>query len=41
MTLYIFLLFAGLLGGFLAGLIGIGGGVIYIFVLETEVDHCN
>lgn len=34
MTLYIFLLFAGLLGGFLAGLIGIGGGVIYIFVLE-------
>lgn len=34
MTLYIFLLLAGLLGGFLAGLIGIGGGVIYIFVLE-------
>ena len=36
MTLLYFLLFlAGLLGGFLAGLIGIGGGVIYVFVLEV------
>ncbi|MCP4522578.1 MAG: sulfite exporter TauE/SafE family protein [Cytophagales bacterium] len=32
--LYFLLFLAGLLGGFLAGLIGIGGGVIYIFILE-------
>lgn len=34
MTLYFLLFLAGIIGGFLAGLIGIGGGVIYIFILE-------
>lgn len=33
MLLYILLFIFGLLGGFFAGLIGIGGGVIYIFIL--------
>lgn len=33
MGLYILLFFMGLLGGFLAGLIGIGGGVMYVLVL--------
>ncbi len=34
MILYFLLFLAGIIGGFLAGLIGIGGGVIYIFILE-------
>lgn len=33
MLLYLLLFFFGLIGGFFAGLIGIGGGVIYIFIL--------
>jgi uncharacterized protein len=33
MLYYIILLLTGLLGGFLAGLIGIGGGIIYVLVL--------
>jgi len=33
MLYYLILLLAGLLGGFLAGLIGIGGGIIYVLVL--------
>lgn len=33
MELYLLLFLMGLLGGFLAGLIGIGGGVMYVFVL--------
>lgn len=32
--LYLALFVVGLLGGFLSGLIGIGGGVIYVFILE-------
>ena len=31
--LSIILLFVGLLGGFLSGLLGIGGGIIYVFTL--------
>ena len=31
--IYALLLLTGLLGGFLAGLVGIGGGLIYIFAL--------
>lgn len=33
MELYILLFLVGLIGGFLAGLIGIGGGVMYVLVL--------
>ena len=33
MWYYLILLLTGLLGGFLAGLIGIGGGIIYVLVL--------
>ena len=33
MFYYLILLLTGLLGGFLAGLIGIGGGIIYVLVL--------
>jgi uncharacterized membrane protein YfcA len=33
MLYYLILLVTGLLGGFLAGLIGIGGGIIYVLVL--------
>lgn len=33
MLLYLLLFLFGLVGGFFAGLIGIGGGVIYIFIL--------
>lgn len=35
MQIYLILLLAGLLGGFLAGLLGIGGGLIYIFALTA------
>lgn len=37
--LYILLFCMGLFGGFLAGLIGIGGGVMYIFVLPYILNH--
>lgn len=32
--LYLFLIIAGLAGGVLAGMLGIGGGLVYVFVLE-------
>ncbi len=32
--LWLLLIASGLLGGFLAGLLGVGGGTIYVFVLE-------
>lgn len=32
--LYLFLFFLGLIGGFLAGLLGVGGGLIYIIILQ-------
>jgi uncharacterized membrane protein YfcA len=36
----ILLLFvAGLLGGFIAGLVGIGGGIIYIFIIPQALRH--
>lgn len=34
---FIFLFGAGLLGGFIAGLVGIGGGVIYVFILPIAL----
>ncbi len=41
MTIYLILFFAGLLGGFLAGLLGIGGGLIYIFALTTLFEFLD
>lgn len=35
LTSYALLIVAGLLGGFLAGLLGVGGGVIFVFVLSV------
>lgn len=33
-SLYLFLFILGLIGGFLAGLLGVGGGLIYIIILQ-------
>jgi uncharacterized membrane protein YfcA len=35
---YILLIIAGLFGGFLAGLLGVGGGVIFVFVLSLYFE---
>jgi len=35
----LFLLLAGLAGGFISGLLGIGGGVIYVFVLKLTAPY--
>lgn len=37
--LYFLLFLMGLAGGFLAGLIGIGGGIMYIFILPYLLNH--
>ena len=37
----IYLLIAGLMGGILAGLLGIGGGVIYILILESSLKKAG
>ncbi len=36
---YILLFVAGLAGGFIAGLIGIGGGIIYVLVIPAALHH--
>ena len=41
MTIYLILFCAGLLGGFLAGLLGIGGGLIYIFALTSLFTYLD
>jgi uncharacterized membrane protein YfcA len=38
---YFFLCLIGLIGGFLAGLIGIGGGVLYILILPYLLIELN
>ena len=38
-TLYIGLIVAGLGGGFLAGFLGIGGGIVYILILPVALQH--
>ena len=38
-TLYSILIVAGLGGGFLAGFLGIGGGIIYILILPAVLRH--
>ncbi|MFY0674526.1 MAG: sulfite exporter TauE/SafE family protein [Bacteroidia bacterium] len=35
---YVLLIIAGLFGGFLAGLLGVGGGVIFVFVLSLYFE---
>lgn len=37
MISFIFLVLAGLLGGFIAGLVGIGGGVVYVFIIPITL----
>lgn len=39
MLSFLFLFLAGLLGGFIAGLVGIGGGVIYIFIIPITLNY--
>jgi uncharacterized membrane protein YfcA len=36
---FFFLFVAGLVGGFLGGLLGIGGGIIYIIVIPASLQH--
>jgi len=36
---FLFLFVAGLVGGFLGGLLGIGGGIIYIIVIPVSLQH--
>lgn len=36
---YIYLFLAGICGGFLAGLLGIGGGILYILILPLALMH--
>ena len=38
---YLLLVIAGLLGGFLAGLLGVGGGVIFVFVLTIFFEKAQ
>ena len=38
-TYYLYLFIAGTVGGFLSGLLGIGGGIIYILVIPTVLLH--
>jgi uncharacterized protein len=36
---FLYLFTAGILGGFIAGLIGIGGGVVYIFIIPVALRY--
>jgi uncharacterized protein len=36
---FLYLFISGLLGGFIAGLVGIGGGVIYIFIIPIALHY--
>ncbi len=38
---YLLLIIAGALGGFVSGLVGIGGGVIYVFVIPYALQYWN
>ncbi|HSZ24460.1 MAG TPA: sulfite exporter TauE/SafE family protein [Cytophagaceae bacterium] len=37
MLTFFFLMLAGIVGGFIAGLIGIGGGIVYVFVIPIAL----
>ncbi|MBW8050266.1 MAG: sulfite exporter TauE/SafE family protein [Cytophagales bacterium] len=39
MSFYLYLFIAGSVGGFLSGLLGIGGGIIYILVIPAVLPH--
>ena len=39
--IYSFLVLAGAVGGFVSGLIGIGGGIIYVFVIPYALPYFN
>lgn len=34
-----YLILAGLFGGFVAGLVGIGGGIVYVFIIPMALDY--
>jgi uncharacterized membrane protein YfcA len=36
---FLYLFIAGILGGFIAGLIGIGGGVVYVFIIPVALRY--
>lgn len=36
---FLYLFIAGLVGGFIAGLVGIGGGVVYVFIIPIALYH--
>jgi uncharacterized membrane protein YfcA len=38
---FLYLFIAGILGGFIAGLIGIGGGVVYIFIIPIALRYLH
>lgn len=38
---YVLLLIAGVIGGFVSGLLGIGGGIVYIFVIPYVLHYWN
>jgi uncharacterized membrane protein YfcA len=38
---FLYLFIAGILGGFIAGLVGIGGGVVYIFIIPIALKYLN
>ncbi len=39
MLSFLFLILAGILGGFIAGLVGIGGGIIYVFIIPIALRY--
>lgn len=39
MESFFYLFLAGLLGGFIAGLVGIGGGVVYVFIIPIALRY--
>lgn len=41
MLFYFYLLLTGLAGGFMAGFLGVGGGIIYILILPIALHHAG
>jgi uncharacterized membrane protein YfcA len=39
MLSFLFLALAGIIGGFMAGLVGIGGGIVYVFILPVALHY--
>jgi uncharacterized protein len=38
---FLYLFIAGILGGFIAGLVGIGGGVVYVFIIPIALRYLD